>query len=142
MKFSLRFVEHKSKIVAESETGEVLASFKKLRQSTPRDASNSYDLHRIAKNDRFQINHQYFEEGRVDEVLAAVEAQLPQAFADAKWVLNKTVYPVVRFEFQMPEFRRHEFLAGVAGGCAWFGNTNKKTVANVKNAQKNLMFTL
>lgn len=140
MKFTIKFLGNK--LVAQSESGEILASFQKTMRSTPRDSSNSYDAHRIAKGDRFQTSSSFIEEGRVDEVLVAVERQLPRAFEDAKWTLDKRVYPQIDYEFQMPEFRRYEFLRGVAGGCAWFGNTDKKVVAAVKRAQKNLAFDL
>lgn len=62
-----------------------------------------------------------------------MQAQLPKAFADAKWQLRKLN--------DGDDWAVFNYLSGLAGGCAWFGNTDKKIVAAVKRAQKNLAFT-
>lgn len=108
--------------------------------SQARSASNGYyDAHRIAKGDTLEYSETVEFRGDRDLAIQCVEAigaQLPKPLVDAHFAFRPT-------SFQDREWSEFEFLKGIAGGCAWYGNTPKKVVDAIKRVQKKGMeFTI
>ena len=128
---TFRFVASGEKVLAQAEDGRVFAWWKKTITLSPRGTATSYDRHRITKGDLYDYDAAYAEGGDTARVLEIARAALPKAFTDAKWTLGPDA----------DEYEVFEFVSGlVPGGCAWFGNTDKKVVAAVKRAQKTMTF--
>ena len=117
--------------------GEVIGTFKKTVTSRARDAASGYyDAHRIAKGDTHEYNEVVDFRGDDEATraaVAAIEAGMPEAFKKAQWAvrtLKSAADPVTEYNWAA-----FNFLAGIAGGCAWYGNTPKNVVAAIKRAQ-------
>lgn len=129
--FKFRGIPNGLAIGAVTESGEVVAEWIKTTTRTARPAVGSYNIHRLAKGDNFEDEDHFEFLGEHAAILAAAEAQLPQALVDAKWAIGGIG----------DDWGKFHFVEGLAGaGCVWFGNTPAKIVAAAKKAQKTMTF--
>jgi hypothetical protein len=121
------------RIEANDENGQTIAAWVQCSKQTKR-GNSSYDLHRIAKGDAFNVEDSYTFEGNHEKILDLIQSQLPKAFIEAQWQLRK-----------LNDEDHHatiNFLKGLAGSCAWYGNTAQNIIKKVEKAQKTLSFEL
>lgn len=113
-----------------SETGEVIASVRAIETRVKRDASNSYDRHRMSKGDMFDAAVEYVVTGDVEDVCKAIAANMPQAFKDAGF---GTVWHKVD---PSDHFACYNFLRTLTERGGWYGNTPAAVVKRIRAAWK------
>jgi hypothetical protein len=121
------------RIEANDESGQIIAAWVQISKKIQR-GNSSYDLHRINKGDNFEVEDSYAFEGDHEKILDLVQRELPKSFIEADWKLRKLN--------DDDHYATINFLKGLAGSCAWYGNTPKNIIKKVEKAQKTLSFSL
>lgn len=113
-----------------NEAGEQIASVKAAETRAQRDASNSYDRHRMAKGDMFDTTVEYIVEGDIEGVCKAIAAKMPQPFQDAKF--GSSWFKQNASDF----YACFDFLRTIWCQGGWYGNTPAPVVKKIKSAWK------